>query len=219
MNPKAQCLSALLWLGVFLCLFVTRAWAADWAHVREVVDGDTLELASGQTVRLASIDAPELGHDGRPSQYYAVQSRKELQRLVGSQEVRLQVLGQDHYGRVLALVFRRDGEMLNERMVAVGAAFVFPHKDEAALSERLLAAQRMAMDRGLGFWPRILGLPAASEGYVGTRSSRRFHRLSCPYALRISVRNRQYFSSLRSAFAAGYSPCRTCTPWPYASKR
>ena len=205
---------ALAWLGALFCLLAAQVWAADWAQVRAVVDGDTLELASGQTVRLAGIDAPEINHDGGPSQYYAVQARKELQALAGGQEVRLQVLGRDRYGRLLAVVLRRDGMMLNERMVGLGAAFVFPHKDDAALGERLLAAQRLAMDRGLGFWPRILRLPAANAGYVGTRGSQRFHQLSCPYASRISRRNRQYFSSLRSAFAAGYSPCRSCTPWP-----
>ncbi|BDV01177.1 nuclease [Thermodesulfomicrobium sp. WS] len=218
MNPKAWRFSALLWLGAFLCLLATRAWAADWVQVRAAVDGDTLVLASGQTVRLAGIDAPELGHDGQPAQYYAAQSRAELQRLVDGQMVRLQVLGRDRYGRMLAVVFGRDGAMLNERMVALGAVFVFPHKDDEALFDRLLSAQRLAMDRELGFWPRILRLPAASERYVGTRSSRRFHRLSCPYASRISARNRQYFASLRSAFAAGYSPCRTCTPWPHSSR-
>ncbi len=218
MNPEVRRCLALLGLGALLCLLATGTWAADWAPVRAVVDGDTLVLASGQTVRLAGIDAPELGHDSQPAQYYAAQSRMELQRLVGGQEVRLQVLGRDRYGRLLAVVFRRDGMMLNERMLALGAAFVFPHKDDGALFDRLLAAQRLAMDRELGFWPRILRLPAASERYVGTRSARRLHRTSCPYAARIGPRNREYFASLRSAFAAGYSPCRICTPWPHSSR-
>lgn len=204
----------LLWGVVLAAVLAVQALAAGWQRVRAVVDGDTLELAGGGTVRLVGIDTPELGHGG-PGQYYGRQARAELARLVDGQEVRLEVQGRDRYGRLLAVVWRRDGTMVNERLVALGAAFVFPHQDDGLLlAGRLLAAQRQAMDRGLGFWPRILALPEAREPYVGTAGSRRFHRLSCPFAARIGSHNRVLFPSLRAAFAAGFAPCRTCTPWP-----
>ncbi len=218
MSPRPQARWLLTFWGLLwaVVLGFLPGTAMAWERVRAVVDGDTLELASGQTVRLVGIDAPELGHKG-PGQYYGPQARAELVRLVEGQEVRLEVLGRDRYHRVLGALWRRDGTMVNEQMVALGAAFVFPHADDAgsgSLMERLLRAQQQAMDRGVGFWPRILRLPEARDPYVGTRSSKRFHRLACPYASRISPHNRVFFSSLRAAFAAGFSPCRTCTPWP-----
>jgi len=39
--------------------------------VARIVDGDTLDLADGRTVRLVQIDTPELGSGERPSRHYA----------------------------------------------------------------------------------------------------------------------------------------------------
>ena len=70
------------------------------------------------------------------------------------------------------------------------------------------------MDQGRGFWPAILGSGPAKAGYAGTRSSKRFHVLSCPQGRKVKAGNQVRFSSLRDAFAAGYAPARECTPWP-----
>jgi micrococcal nuclease len=78
----------------------------------------------------------------------------------------------------------------------------------------MLAAQVAAMEQGKGFWPRLLGMPAAAESYAGTRSSRRFHVLSCPMGHRVKERNSIRFSSLKDAFTSGYAPARECTSWP-----
>jgi len=59
---------------------------------------------STQTVyiRLAGIDAPEMGHFGRPGQPFAVESREELQRLVDGRTVRVRLLFKDQYKRAVA---------------------------------------------------------------------------------------------------------------------
>ena len=203
-----------IWGSVLVLVLVVQAGAGQWQDVTRVHDGDTLTVAGGQMVRLLGIDAPELGSEhSAHAQYYARQSRDVLRRLVEGHEVRIEGQGTDHYGRTLALVWRRDGVLINERLVAEGAAFVFPHGDEN-WSERWAPSQRAAMAQGRGFWPRILALPQARDTYVGTRSSRRFHVLSCPYARRIGRHNRVVFSSLQAAFSAGFAPCRVCTPWP-----
>jgi endonuclease YncB( thermonuclease family) len=68
--------------------------------VVDVVDGDTLDLDSGDTVRLLGIDTPERGECGfGPAQ-------SALKRLVLDQEVTLVAAGRDHdrYGRLLRYV-------------------------------------------------------------------------------------------------------------------
>ena len=44
---------------------------AGTATVARIVDGDTLDLADGRTVRLVQIDTPELGSGERHSRHYA----------------------------------------------------------------------------------------------------------------------------------------------------
>ena len=95
-------------------------------------------------------------------------------------------------------------------------AFAYPHTEDrdSGLASILLEAQREAMRQGKGFWPRILSMPSASGGYVGSRSSLRFHSASCAETAKISRANRIVFSSLRQAFDAGYAPAKECTSWP-----
>lgn len=68
--------------------------------VSRIVDGDTLELGNGETVRLVGIDTPEVGQCG----YQAASDR--LAALVLGRQVRLTVSDEDRdrYGRLLRYV-------------------------------------------------------------------------------------------------------------------
>ncbi len=65
-----------------------------------MIDGDTVELGNGETVRLVGIDTPEVGQCG------ADQATANLERLVLNKEVRLTVSDEDRdrYGRLLRYV-------------------------------------------------------------------------------------------------------------------
>jgi len=68
--------------------------------VARVVDGDTLELGNGQTVRLVGIDTPERGQCGYQ------QATENLARVVFHKRVRLTISDEDtdRYGRLLRYV-------------------------------------------------------------------------------------------------------------------
>ena len=78
----------------------TQPPAARTYVVSRIVDGDTLELGNGATVRLAGIDTPEVGVCGYP------QASINLSRLVLGKRVRLGHTDEDHdqYGRLLRYV-------------------------------------------------------------------------------------------------------------------
>ncbi|NCC26525.1 MAG: thermonuclease family protein, partial [Deltaproteobacteria bacterium] len=121
----------------------------------------------------------------------------------------------DRYGRTLAVLTLPDGRILNRVLVQSGHAFFYPHgRTLDELDRVLLDDQRTAMASHRGFWGRILLRPEASQSFVGSEQSRRFHTSDCPYGKRINWKNRISFSTLREAFGAGYAPCRSCTPWP-----
>lgn len=216
-------LQALL-LALALLLPAQRVWAEAWrVGVEAVVDGDTLVLRGGERLRLRGIDAPEILHKDKPGQYYGTESKKVLSSLVAGQDLFLDKteLDTDRYGRLVGLARLGDGRVLNLAMIEEGAAFVYPHASDkdSGMARRFFAAQVSAIGRGNGFWPRVLGSPEASTGFVGTRSSRRFHTLSCPLGHEIKAHNRVTFSSLRDAFTAGYAPARECTSWPLVKGR
>lgn len=57
--------------------------------VRQVLDGDTVRLSDGRSVRLIGINAPELGRKGRPSEPYAEAARQRLQALIKASDGRV----------------------------------------------------------------------------------------------------------------------------------
>ena len=81
--------------------------------------------------------------------------------------------------------------------------------------QRLLAAQRRAMQEGRGMWRNWHEKEARYTGNAGTR---RFHRSGCSEARRMSARNRVYFKSRWDAFLAGYAPSRECLPQGHVSR-
>lgn len=91
------------------------------------IDGDTLRCASGEHVRLLSIDAPEMpGHCRRgrrctPGDPFA--SQRSLARLIERGRVTCSPAGRDAYGRVLARC-QAGGVDLSCAQVAGGFAVV-----------------------------------------------------------------------------------------------
>lgn len=58
-------------------------------EVARVVDGDTVRLRDGRSVRLIGINAPELAHNGRTTEPFAEAAKQRLQALVSASDGRL----------------------------------------------------------------------------------------------------------------------------------
>ncbi|MCO6059691.1 thermonuclease family protein [Pseudomonas sp. MOB-449] len=126
--------------------------------VRKVVDGDTLRLIDGRSVRLIGLNAPELARRGRKAEPYAEAARKRLNELVRANGERVQLrIGReptDRYGRTLAHLYDTRGRNLEERLLVEGLAFHVAIAPNAALSECHAAAERKARLAGRGLWQR-----------------------------------------------------------------
>jgi endonuclease YncB( thermonuclease family) len=124
--------------------------------VQRVVDGDTLRLNDGRSVRMIGLNTPELGKQGRSDEPFAVAARKRLQALVDASDGRVGLLpgkqAKDHYGRTLAHIYSTSGANLEAQMLADGLGFqvaVAPNVDLVACQQ---AAERSARKAGLGLW-------------------------------------------------------------------
>lgn len=124
--------------------------------VQRVVDGDTLRLSDGRSVRMIGLNTPELGKQGRSDEPFAVAARKRLQSLVDASGGRVGLRpgkqAKDHYGRTLAHIYNASGANLEAQMLADGLGFqvaVAPNVDLVACQQ---AAERRARKAGLGVW-------------------------------------------------------------------
>ena len=116
--------------------------------VTSVHDGDTITVG-GESVRLASVDAPEL------DQAYGLSSRAHLAAMVLGQSVTVTYAQKDLYDRVVGTVFKPDCSQLNLNQVASGAAWYYEaYKCEIDIRQRQAYATAHAAARTTkkGLW-------------------------------------------------------------------
>ena len=91
-------------------------------------DGDTCRTTTGERIRLACFDTPELRGRSTNSMVAidpAIAARDHLRQLVVGREVSIQRLTTDRYGRTVATLFL-DGRPVGAEMVRSGHAVVMP---------------------------------------------------------------------------------------------
>ena len=85
-------------------------------NVTRVIDGDTIEISTGERVRLICIDTPETYEEGYEK------AKDYLEDLILGEEVFLvkDVSETDRYDRLLRYVYTEDNEFVNELIVKKG---------------------------------------------------------------------------------------------------
>ena len=129
---------------ILILLFASFGLSADVTEkCVHVIDGDSLRLESGISVRLYGIDAPEYTMPWGP------QSKKKLLETVEGKEIRIVEMDKDKYGRTVAKVYL--GEIyINQMMVSSGLAWWYQRyaPDDKDLSSAELDARR----NKVGLW-------------------------------------------------------------------
>ena len=126
----------------------THLWRVVGVH-----DGDTItcldENNQQQKVRLASIDAPEVGQE------YGRASREALAAMVFGKTIAVADEGRDQYGRWIGTV-SVDGVDVNRQMIATGNAW---HYTEFSNDSTLAALQEQARTQKIGLWSQPDPIP------------------------------------------------------------
>jgi len=119
--------------------------------VAEIIDGDTVQLADGRTLRLAGLYAPKSGVAGR-------QAAHRLTELAAGRPVRLFFAGlpRDRWRRVLAHLERGDGLWLQGALLAEGLARVQTRvqtrAETRAVASAMLHLEAAARRARRGIW-------------------------------------------------------------------
>lgn len=140
----------LFYIFSFNKISTDQTFAPQKAHVVKVIDGDTVEILSGEIVRLLAINAPERGNP------YSVQSRDKLKDLIEGKDVVLEFdqEKEDHYGRLLAYVFV-DKTMVNLVMVEQGMAWSYIVPPNDLYQYEIELAEDQAKQSRLGVWSTL----------------------------------------------------------------
>jgi len=174
-----------------------------------IIDGDTFQINSGETIRLLSIDAPE------KSEYYYQESKEKLASLIKNKQVSLEKdeTDKDRYGRLLRYVYVKD-EFVNEILVKEGYAEVHVYEPDTRYEEELEQAQRIAKILEIGIWSKnrqqnicctALGCDSQTQ-FIGSAQSTKYHSCCSRFARMISQENLVCFRSKNEALIKGYEP-------------
>ena len=185
--------------------------------VGKVIDGDTIELKSGELVRYIGIDAPETEYSRKKQpQAFGKEATEANRRLVEGKTVRFEYDKQvkDDNNRLLAYVYIGE-TFVNGELVRKGFALYSPFSPNKSKNILLLQCENEARKNKLGIWALPLRNP--SKEYLASKAGKegiikKFHLLECPHARRIDARNKVIFSSIDEALDDGYRPCRICNP-------
>ena len=97
--------------------------SAETVRVVRAYDGDTATLSTGETIRLACIDSPEIKGQ-RADPVPAIAARDHLRSMIVGRDVVIRRITTDRYGRTVAELFV-DGTNVQQAMVASGHAEIY----------------------------------------------------------------------------------------------
>ena len=138
-------------LPLALVLSAAPAWTYPSVTIKSCWDGDSCRTSTGEKIRLACIDAPELtGPSADPGP--AAAARDHLSRMVVGKQVEIRRITKDRYGRTVGELFfagphitRRN---VQREMVASGHAVVMPQYAKPCPWTCLLYTSPSPRDRG-----------------------------------------------------------------------
>jgi len=111
--------------------------------VTKVIDGDTVIIEGGQSVRLLGIDADEKGYP-----CYSP-AKERLEELVLNKEVYLEADKEDQYKRYLGYL-TLDGENINLKLVEEGFTIARFSQEDVKYKEKIIKAENQAIENGIG---------------------------------------------------------------------
>lgn len=180
--------------------------------VAEVYDGDTFVTAEKQKVRIAGVDAPELGLCG------ASEAKKTLEDMILNKKVQMKVIYKDPFFRLVSMVYV-DDKFVNLEMLKSGWAY--SHNVSRESASELLAASQESSKNKIGIFstkcsqeinPTNLKCNIKGNRRSGTKDLI-YHYPGCGQYTNTTVQlylGDQWFCSIKEAEKAGYTKAQLC---------
>lgn len=130
------------------------------AEVAKVVDGDTIELTTGQKVRYVGINTPETSHPKKGVECFGKQAKTKNKELLEGQKILLakDVSEMDRYGRLLRFVYLPNPQatsealFVNQYLVEQGYAYAISYPPDISKNALFKEVQLFAETNAKGLW-------------------------------------------------------------------
>ncbi len=147
-------------------------------RLKRVIDGDTVELESGEKIRLIGINTPEVASRFSEAQPGGEQAKNWLKTKLRSPELMVEYDQQqyDKYDRRLVHCFLENGDYLNAGLLKAGHAMLTLTPPNLRYAETLIAAQTSAETQELGIWSLAAYQPKSLVSFSPGSSYRGWQR-------------------------------------------
>ena len=182
-------------------------------EVKRAVDGDTVELKTGEKLRYAAINTLELHTETGVPEPFAKEAYLRNKELVEGKKLCLakNIREKDRFGRLLGELYFPNGTSVSEILVKEGLALCCWFEGSGNLFEKCLPIQRSAIKARVGLFSL---LDKAGPGpYYGNKNSKRFHHPAC--SKDVNIKRMVVFKTAEEALLEGYCPVRTCTEYVF----
>jgi micrococcal nuclease len=206
----------LIFLLLFCGVMPVALAQTESAHVKYVIDGDTVVLSDDRRVRLLTINTPEI-EGKRHAEAGGEAAKRWLKARIQGKRVTLESDKEkfDKYGRSLFYLFDTQGHSINEQLLAKGLATLSVHPPNLKYLLDLQKAEQQAERQGLGLWHlaayqkvtlgqllkrKVKGWQRVLVRPEAIKESGKFIRLvlSPDADIRIDKKNLRYFPELKS---------------------
>lgn len=147
-------------------------------QIKYVIDGDTVKLDSGDSLRLIGLDTPEIGHEGNADEPGARAAANYLKSLLPHHPTVHVIFDQerrDHFGRLLGHLFLEDGTNIQALLLSggYGTPLIMPPNLRFLDCYRSGATAAIAAKKGIWSYRRYQLLDA----HQLTPAMRGYHRI------------------------------------------
>jgi len=132
----------------------TSVCGAQQGVVTRVLDGDTIELEDGTTIRYLHVDTPEMANNSvEEDECFALEAKRLNEELVLGQEVRIEydLNCTDAYARSLAFVTARN-RMVNRILIERGYGELLIMEPNLSREGEFIALEKEARENNAGLW-------------------------------------------------------------------
>lgn len=126
-------------------------------YIENVIDGDTVKTAAGDSIRLLGVDTPEIDWENGKHEFYAQKAKDFTVKNLKGKNVDLEydTEKKDDYGRTLAYIFQ-NGENFNQKLLEKGYASLMIVQPNDKYESEFKKAVKEARESRKGVWSQIL---------------------------------------------------------------
>ncbi|MSS74440.1 thermonuclease family protein [Candidatus Pacearchaeota archaeon] len=134
-------------LLIIFSTFIVSAKNKNEFLVTKIIDGDTIEIESGQRIRLICINTPEKGEGGYK------EAKDYLKSTILNKKVVLKkdISETDRHDRLLRYLYLNN-KLINELIARKGYGVTFPYEPDTKFCAKIKKAEKKAKKEHIGLW-------------------------------------------------------------------